>query len=123
MRHLKVEFHPCAPDSRWYFPGPRGEDPHATGEFAITSDAHYPPVDDLHEDNQDEETHALWAREQEEHEETAWEDDIWDTHQPDLFRTRPIAERIDPLLLAFTSSLRRENMPVLEDAELFAWLV
>ena len=42
MRHLKVEFHPCSPDGSWYFSGPRGEDPHATG-FVITREEHYPP--------------------------------------------------------------------------------
>ncbi|KAK8009536.1 hypothetical protein PG991_012087 [Apiospora marii] len=125
MRHLKVEFHPCAPDGRWYFSGPRGEDPHgAAGGFAITTAAHYPPTDDdgLHECDEGEATHALWAREQEEHELTRWEEDIWDTRAPDMFRTRPIAARIEPLLLAFASSLRRGDMPVLEDAQLFAWL-
>lgn len=34
-----------------------------------------------------------------------------------MFRTLPIAERINPLLLAFASSL-----PSLQDAELFTWL-
>lgn len=42
--------------------------------------------------------------------------------QPDMFRVLPIAERINPLLLAFASSLRREDMPSLQDAELFTWL-
>ncbi|KAK7976993.1 hypothetical protein PG988_004483 [Apiospora saccharicola] len=122
MRHLKVEFHPCAPDGRWYFSGPRGEDPHADGGFAITREAHYPPIDDLDEDEYDEELHTLWHDEQEEHDDSECEERIWDCRRPDLFRTRPIAERIEPLLLAFASSIRRESMPLLEDAELFSWL-
>ena len=112
MQHLKVEFHPYAPDGRWYFFGPRGEDPHATG-FVITREEHYPPG------QEDDETHALWSDEQDEY----WGDeDIYDYRQPDIFRTLPIAERISPLLLAFASSLQRENMPSLQDAELFTWL-
>lgn len=39
-----------------------------------------------------------------------------------MFRLRPIAERINPLLLAFASSLQRQKMLALRDAELFTWL-
>ncbi|KFY17888.1 hypothetical protein V492_00312 [Pseudogymnoascus sp. VKM F-4246] len=113
MRHLKVEFYPCSPDGSWYFSGPRGEDPHATG-FVIAREEHYPPgLED------DEETHALYSDEQDEY----WGDeDIYDHRQPDMFRTLPIAERINTLLLAFASSLQRQKMPSLQDAELFTWL-
>jgi hypothetical protein len=112
MRHLKIEFHPCAPDGRWYFSGPRGEDPHPTG-YAITEWEHYPPgLDD------DEETHELWVVEEYEY---GGEDDITLARQPDMFRTRPINERINPLLLAFASSLKRQMQPI-QDAELFTWL-
>ncbi|KAL2140862.1 hypothetical protein VTI28DRAFT_3189 [Corynascus sepedonium] len=57
MRHLTVEFDPCAPTGRWYFSGPRGEDPCPTG-FAVKKEKHYPPGQkDI------EETHDLWSRE------------------------------------------------------------
>ncbi|KAJ4398819.1 hypothetical protein N0V85_006180 [Neurospora sp. IMI 360204] len=115
MRHLKVEFHPCAPDGSWYFSGPRGEDPHATGGFAITREEHYPPGQE-----DDDATHNLMSDEEEEY--AADAPDIYDLRNPDMFRLRPIAERINPLLLAFASSLQRQNMPALRDAELFTWL-
>ncbi|KAK3299548.1 uncharacterized protein B0H64DRAFT_101904 [Chaetomium fimeti] len=111
MQHLKVEFHPCAPDGRWYFSGPRSEDPHATG-YAITQEEHYPPGN---EDGQ--ETDELWNREQEEYTD---DDEMLSMRSPDMFRILPIAERITPLLLAFASAL--QNMALLQDAELFTWL-
>jgi hypothetical protein len=113
MRHLKVEFHPCAPDGRWYFSGPRGENPYATG-FAITREEHYPPGQE-----DDDVTHKLMSDEEDEY----WGDEgMYNTRQPDMFRTLPIAERINPLLLAFASSLQRQKMPSLQDAELLTWL-
>ncbi|KAH9228583.1 hypothetical protein K456DRAFT_1846145 [Colletotrichum gloeosporioides 23] len=113
MRHLRVEFHPCAPDGRWYFSGPRGEDPYPTG-YAVTREEHYPPgSEDV------EETHALMSREEDEFE---GDDEMCLERRPDMFRILPIAERIDPLLLAFVSSLRRQDTPSLEDAEMFTWL-
>ncbi|KAK4038349.1 hypothetical protein C8A01DRAFT_48045 [Parachaetomium inaequale] len=84
MRHLKVEFHSCAPDGSWYLSGPRGEDPHATG--------------------------------------FAGDDNIRVARQRDMFRTLPIAERINLLLLAFASSLQRQRMPSLQNTELFTWV-
>lgn len=113
MRHLKVEFYPCAPDGRWYFSGPRGENPHATG-FAITRQEHYPPGQE-----DDQEMHVLLSDEEEEN--TSGEE-LYVLRRPDMFRTLPIAEHINPLLLAFASSLQRQKMPSLEDAELFTWL-
>ena len=112
MRHLRIEFHPCAPDGSWYFSGPRGEDPYPTG-FAITREEHYPPGQE-----NDEETHELMSEEEDKY----WDDapDIYDLRQPDMFRIRPIAERINPLLSAFASSL--QTMSSLRDAELFTWL-
>ena len=112
MRHLKIEFHPCAPDGRWYFSGPRGEDPYPTG-YTITKREHYPPGLE-----NDEETHNIWSREESDYE---GEDDIFLERQPDMFRIRPIDERIDPLLLAFASSLKRQ-IRAIRDAELFTWL-
>ncbi|OBT52722.1 hypothetical protein VE04_06576 [Pseudogymnoascus sp. 24MN13] len=114
MVHLKVEFHPCAPNGTWYFSGPRGENPHSTG-FAITREEHYLSKGLEYDDK----THALWDGEEEEY----WGDEgIYEHYTPDMFRTRPIVERINPLLLAFASSLQRQKMPSLQDAELFTWL-
>ncbi|OHE98651.1 hypothetical protein CORC01_06102 [Colletotrichum orchidophilum] len=114
MRHLKVEFHPCAPDGRWYFSGPRGEDPHAMG-FAITREEHYPPgLEDA------DETHALLSREEDEF---TGDDEMCLERRPDMFRILPIAERINPLLMAFALSLQRQNMPFIQDAEMFTWLL
>jgi hypothetical protein len=115
MQRLKVEFHPCSPNGSWYFSGPRGEDPHSKG-FVITRDEHYPPGQ---ENSDDEDTHALWSCEDDEYE---GDEDMSLDRQPDMFRVLPIAERINPLLLSFASSLRRENMPSLQYAELFTWL-
>ncbi|KAH6651433.1 hypothetical protein BKA67DRAFT_570930 [Truncatella angustata] len=113
MQHLKVEFHPCAPDGGWYFSGPRNEDPHPIG-FAVTREEHYPPgQEDI------DETHELLSREEDEF---TGEDEMYLDRLPDMFRTLPIKERINPLLLAFASSIQRQNMPTLRDAELFAWL-
>ncbi|KAK3896719.1 hypothetical protein C8A05DRAFT_48355 [Staphylotrichum tortipilum] len=114
MRHLRIEFHLCSSDGSWYFSGPRGEDPYPTG-FAITREEHYPPGQE-----NDDETHELMSEEEDEY----WDDapDIYELRQPDMFRIRPIAERVNPLLLAFASSLQRQKMPSLQDAELFTWL-
>ncbi|KFY26969.1 hypothetical protein V493_03765 [Pseudogymnoascus sp. VKM F-4281 (FW-2241)] len=114
MLHLRVEFHPCAPNGSWYFSGPRGENPHATG-FAITREEHYPPGRPEYDD----ETHDLWDDEQDEY---CGDETIYEHYTPDMFRTRPIAERINPLLLAFASSLQRQKMSSLQDAELCTWL-
>lgn len=115
IRHLKVEFHPCAPDGRWYFSGPRGENPYTTG-FAITREEHYPPSPGKEDDD---EIHELMSDEEDEY----WGDEgIYNTRQPEMFRILPIAERINPLLLAFALSLPRQKMPSLQDAELFTWL-
>jgi hypothetical protein len=111
MRHLHVEFHPCAPNGSWYFSGPRGEDPYATG-IAITREEHYPPGQE-----DDDETHKLMLDEEDKY----WGDapDMYDLRQPDIFRICPIAERINPLLLAFALSLQRQMIPSLQEAELF----
>lgn len=112
MRHLKIEFHPCAPDGRWYFSGPRGEDPHPTG-YTITAKEHYPPGLE-----NDEETHEMWSREEDEYD---GEDDITLERRPDMFRTCPINDRINPLLLAFATSLKGKIQSI-QDADLFTWL-
>jgi hypothetical protein len=113
MRHLKVEFYPCAPDGRWYFSGPRDENPCPTG-FAITREEHYQPGLEDHEELQN----LLWEEDDEMDHKGEGLDSL---RQPDMFRTCPIAEHVNPLLLAFASSLQHK-MPALEDAELFTWL-
>jgi hypothetical protein len=111
MRHLKVEFYACAPDGRWYFSGPKGEDPFPTG-YAIIPEEHYPPGQ-----QDDDAVHALLSDEEEENKSG---DELYLLRKPDMFRILPIADRINPLLLAFALSLHR--MPSLQDAELFTWL-
>ncbi len=110
MRHLKVEFYPCAPDGCWYFSGPRGENPYATG-FPVTEEHYRPGPKD------DEKMHVLLSDEEEENRSG---EDLYILRQPDMFRTLPVAEHINPLVLAFARSLQR--MPSLEDTYLFTWL-
>ncbi|KAL2115144.1 hypothetical protein VTJ04DRAFT_10807 [Mycothermus thermophilus] len=108
MRRLSVEFHPMRPDGSWYFVGPRGEDPHPQG-FGISEQDHYPPAETTDEDEDVDEQ---------------WDDDPTDGHEeehlPDVFRTEPLAERIEPLLSAFATAVK--NMGALEQAELFTYL-
>ncbi|KAF7556691.1 hypothetical protein G7Z17_g1197 [Cylindrodendrum hubeiense] len=105
MRHLRIEFHPCRPDGSWYFVGPRDENPHPEG-FEVTDD-HYPPTSPNKEDEElDEEWDQNWAG--------------TDDHLPDMFRTEPLADRIEPLLSAFAIALK--DMPALEEAALFTQL-
>ncbi|KAF6814101.1 hypothetical protein CMUS01_12705 [Colletotrichum musicola] len=112
MRRLRVEFHPCQPDSGWYFAGPLGENPCAESPnnrgFWIQLED-YP-------------SHAS-------REEDAIVDDEFLTkrkdldgsdREPDMFRTEPLTEEIESLLVAFAQALR--HMPALEEAELFAYL-
>ncbi|KAH7142791.1 hypothetical protein B0J13DRAFT_585496 [Dactylonectria estremocensis] len=102
MRRLRIEFHPCRPDGCWYFVGPRGENPNPEG-FEITHQ-HYPPTSPNEDDDElDEEfTENL---------------DDTDSRLPDMFRTEPLADNIEPLLSAFATVLK--GMPALEEAELF----
>ncbi|KPM41933.1 hypothetical protein AK830_g4639 [Neonectria ditissima] len=105
MRRLRIEFHPCQPDGRWYFVGPRGEDPNPEG-FEV-NDKHYPPTSPNEDDtNLDEEWDENW--------------DEGDVYLPDMFRTEPLAQRIEPLLEAFATAVK--GIPVLEEAELFTHL-
>ncbi|GAB1321114.1 hypothetical protein MFIFM68171_11324 [Madurella fahalii] len=100
MRRLTIEFHPLRPDGSWYFVGPRGEDPHPEG-FAINEADHYPPVQTTAED---EEVDEQWDVDPQGGEEVEF--------FPDVFRTEPLAERIEPLLAGFPSAVK--NMGVLE---------
>lgn len=112
MRRLRIEFHPLRPDGRWYFVGPRGEDPHDSeeGGFKVSAE-HYPREHDTKEDEElDEE----------------WEDDPrggkdYD-FESDLFRIEPCRERIEPVLMAFAKALTCDNMPNLEVAEIFTYV-
>ncbi|CCF34434.1 hypothetical protein CH063_06431 [Colletotrichum higginsianum] len=108
MRRLTVEFHPLRPDGSWYFVGPRGEDPHPEG-FVISEADHYPPLQSTAED---EKIDKQWDEDPQGGEEV--------DYFPDVFRTEPLADRIEPLLSAFASAVK--NMGALEDAELFAYL-
>ncbi|KAH7305461.1 hypothetical protein B0I35DRAFT_483822 [Stachybotrys elegans] len=106
MRRLYIEFHPFRPDGSWYFDGPDGKNPHPQG--FIVSDEHYPPHRDTPEDKEI--------------------DEEWNYHpsadcgepQPDMFRTEPVTDKIEPLISAFASAVK--NMGALEEAELFTYL-
>ncbi|KAH7141920.1 hypothetical protein EDB81DRAFT_653579 [Dactylonectria macrodidyma] len=102
LRRLRIEFHPCRPDGCWYFVGPRGENPNPEG-FEIT-DEHYPPTSPNEYDNEvDEEFDENWGEP--------------DSHLPDMFRTEPVPDKIEPILSAFATALK--GMTALEEAELF----
>ncbi|KAJ3499127.1 hypothetical protein NLG97_g580 [Lecanicillium saksenae] len=111
MRRFRLEFHSLRPDGRWYFVGPGGEDPHDSeqGGYKISDTEHYPPETDTDEDM---DLHAECDDEP---------GDEYDYHL-DMFRIKPCRERIEPLLAAFAKSLTRDNMPSLEDAEIFTHL-
>ena len=84
--------------------------------FAVTREEHYPPGQE-----DDDKTHENMSDDEDEY----WGDAadiLYDLRQPVMFRIRPIAERINPLLSAFALSLQRQKMPSLQDAELFTWL-
>ncbi|KAF2869539.1 hypothetical protein BDV95DRAFT_577620 [Massariosphaeria phaeospora] len=111
MQRFRLEFHSLRPDGRWYFVGPGGEDPHDSeqGGYKILDTEHYPREIDTDED--------LDLGDE-------YYDNITDGCDYDLnmFRTEPCKERIEPLLAAFAKSLTRDNMPSLEDAEIFTHL-
>lgn len=111
MRRFRLEFHSLRPDGRWYFIGPGGEDPHDSeqGGYKISDAEHYPRETDTDEDM---DLHAEYDDNP---------DDEYD-HDLNMFRTKPCRERIEPLLAAFAKSLTRDNMPSLEDAEIFTHL-
>jgi hypothetical protein len=112
MRRFRLEFHPLRPDGRWYFVGPGGEDPHDSeqGGYKISSPEHYPRETDTDEDSDADA----------EYDDNP--DDEYDI-ELDVFRMKPCKERIEPLLAAFAKSLTRDNMPSLEDAEIFTHLM
>lgn len=113
MRRFRLEFHALRPDGRWYFVGPGGEDPHDSeqGGYKISETEHYPRETDTDED-------------EDLHDEL--DDNLGeacdDGYNLNMFRIEPCRERIEPLLAAFAKSLARDNMPNLEDAEMFTHL-
>ncbi|KAF2962889.1 hypothetical protein GQX73_g10686 [Xylaria multiplex] len=107
LKRLRVEFHPLRPDGSWYFVGPRGENPNALG-FEVR-DEHYPLVV---QNREDEDIDELWFDNEDAYEE--------ENHRPDMFRTEPLSENIEPLLVAFATAIR--ETPSLEEAELFAYV-
>ncbi|KAL8306252.1 hypothetical protein RB597_003199 [Gaeumannomyces tritici] len=112
MRRFRLEFHALRPDGRWYFVGPGGEDPHDSeeGGYKISDADHYPRETDTDGDSEAD---------------TEYCDEPGDDgcySDPDSFRIEPCRERIEPLLAAFARALARDNMPCLEDAEVFTYL-
>lgn len=105
LRRLRVEFHTWRPDGSWYFVGPHGENPNPEG-FKVTFE-HYPPTTPNKEDN---EVDNEWREDEGEE----------DERQPDMFRTEPLAEEIEPLISAFSTALK--STPTLKEAELFTYL-
>ena len=111
MQRFRLEFHSLRPDGRWYFVGPGGEDPHDSeqGGYKISDTEHYPSETDTDEDL-------------DLHSEYGDNPDDGTEYDLNMFRIRPSRERIEPLLVAFAKSLTRDNMPSLEDAEIFTHL-
>lgn len=113
MRQFRLEFHTLCPDGRWYFAGPGGEDPHDSeqGGYKILDTEHYPRERDT---NEDEDIHRELS-------DNFGEvcDDGWDVN---MFRVEPQRERIEPQLAAFAKSLARDNMPSLDNAEMYTYL-
>ncbi|KDN71452.1 putative conserved hypothetical protein [Colletotrichum sublineola] len=115
MQRLRIEFHPLRPDGMWYFVGPRGEDPlrsvgsgdEREGGFRISETMDYPREYDTAEDQDIDE----------EFDEFPNGDSELD-YLPDLFRTEPHRERVEPLLARFAAAVA--TMTRLEDAEMFA---
>jgi hypothetical protein len=112
MRRYRLEFYALRSDGRWYFIGPGGEDPHDSeqGGYKISDTKHYPRETDTDED------------EDLDHEYSDNADCGEYDYYLDMFRTQPCRERIEPLLVAFAKSLTCDNMPSLEDAEIFTHL-
>ncbi|TIC90840.1 hypothetical protein CH35J_011063 [Colletotrichum higginsianum] len=111
MRRFRLEFHTLRPDGRWYFVGPGGEDPHDSeeGGYKISDTEHYPRQTDPDEDMELDREYGD-------------DPECFVEYRLDMFRTEPCRDRIEPLLAAFAKSLTRDNMPSLDDAELFTHL-
>ncbi|KAH7354824.1 hypothetical protein BKA65DRAFT_229185 [Rhexocercosporidium sp. MPI-PUGE-AT-0058] len=118
MQRLRIEFHPLRPDGMWYFVGPRGEDPlHSDssggseddreGGFHISETTDYPREHDIPADKEIDEEFDEFPNGDSELDEL-----------PDMFRTEPHRERIEPLLARFAAAVA--SMPRLKDAEMFA---
>lgn len=105
LKHLSVEFHPSTPKGTWYFAGPRREGINSVG--FIIKEENYPP---LVENQADEEWDDIW------NDEGGRKENI----EPNEFRVEPIPYVMEPLLESFARALAR--MPVLREAELFAYI-
>lgn len=120
MQRLRIEFHPLRPDGMWYFVGPRGEDPlrssgcsgeEREGGFQISQTTNYPREHDMPVDKEIDDEYEDWDNPDGESE--------FD-QLPDMFRTQPHRERIEPLLARFAASVA--HMPRLTDAEMFVYV-
>jgi hypothetical protein len=105
LKRLHVEFHPASPSGAWYFQGPRDQSQEGIG-YEIT-EKHYPPVE---ENEADENWDDIWN----------FEGGRYENVAPDMFRTAPVDDMIEPLLEAFAKALG--SMRSLEEAELFTYL-
>jgi len=120
MRRLRIEFHPATPDGSWYFDGPADGrhnkwntlDQKDENQVFAVGPEHYPretAAPEIEARIHD----VLSGRE------PRVSDASTDSH---LFRVVPRRETVEPLLKAFAKALARDNMPCLENAEIFAWL-
>ncbi|KAL1862578.1 hypothetical protein Daus18300_008538 [Diaporthe australafricana] len=117
MQRLRIEFHPLRPDGMWYFVGPRGEDllhsggseEQREGGFQISETTDYPREHDVPVDKEIDEEYDEFP-----------DGDCELDHLPDMYRTEPHRERIEPLLARFAAAVA--HMPRLKDAEMFAYL-
>jgi hypothetical protein len=103
MRRFRLEFHSLRTDRRRYFVAD-DQDPHDSeqGGYKIPDIAHYPREIDTDEDMD-------LDAENGDNPDDGYDDNV------DFFRT-------EPLLAAFAKSLTHDNMPSLEDAEIFTHL-
>ncbi|KAJ4333802.1 hypothetical protein N0V87_007370, partial [Didymella glomerata] len=109
-RRLQLQRPEMLPDLSFYFVGPGGEDSEQGG-YKISDTEHYPRETDTDED---EDLH------------NELNDNLGeaygDGYDLNMFRVKPFRERIEPLLAAFAKSLALDNMPSLEDGEMFTHL-
>lgn len=105
LKHLRVEFHPLAPNGTWYF-----HHPHSRFEYKTkpVTKEDYPPVKKNANDSRDDRDRLAVLS-------------ASSLTSSDMFRTEPDRERVEPLLDAFARALR--CMPAVEEAELFSWLI
>ncbi|KAJ1323564.1 hypothetical protein MN608_10808 [Microdochium nivale] len=121
MRRLRIEFHLASPDGLWYFDGPADGrhnqrnylDQKDENQTFVVGPEHYPR--EVAAPEIEAEIHDVLEGRKSRMVST-------DPHDVHLFRIVPRRETVEPLLKAFAKAIARDNMPRLEDAELFAWL-